>query len=112
MTTKIGLAGNPKTVPDPHRPEYTVALATVAGSARALDGTLNSLFVAAKRRWYVEWRLLSATDFDTLWAELVRLAHLSWQPPEGSTYTVRVQNASWQETSAGRYMVIADLEEV
>ena len=53
MTTKIGLSGNAKTVPDPHRPEYTVALATVAGSARALDGTLNSLFVAAKRRWYV-----------------------------------------------------------
>ena len=112
MTTKIGLAGSEKAVPDPHRPGYAPAALPVANSERALDGTLNTTWVAMKRRWHVEWRLLTAAQHTTLWTELVRQAHLSWMPPEGGTYTVRVTNATWRQTSATEYAVEADLEEV
>lgn len=112
MTTKIGLAGSEQTVPEPHRPGYAVTTLPVAGSERALDGTLNTLWVAQKARWHVEWRLLTAAQRTTLWTELTRQAHLSWQPPEGGAYTVRAMSAAWRETGAGVYAVDADLEEV
>jgi len=112
VTTKIGVSGSETTVPDPHRPGYTASAADVAHSERALDGSLNTLFVAAKRRWHVEWRLLTAAQRTSLWTELMRQQHLSWQPPEGGTYTVRVTNPTWRQTASADYAVETDLEEV
>jgi len=112
MTTKIGVSGSESSVPDPHRPGYTVTVSDVAHSERGLDGSLNTLFVAAKRRWHVEWRLLTAAQRTTLWTALTLQQHVSWMPPEGGTYTVRVTNPTWRQTAAADYAAEADLEEV
>ncbi len=115
MTNKIGLPGAEYTVPvEPDAGSYKIADAPVAQSQRAIDGTLHTFFAAAKKRWTVSWSGLSAAERDDLLDELRRLAHLSWQPPEGSTYTVRVQRSDWGVTpnASEAYTVTAELEEV
>lgn len=113
MTTKIGLSGSEATVPDPLLSEYVVEDNIIAGAERVLSGALRTQFVAAKRRWpSVVWRGVTSTQRDTLLGELRRLAHLSWQPPETGTFTVKVVSSSWRKLNAARYEVTAELEEV
>lgn len=113
MTTSIGVSGSESSVPDPLLSEYTVEDNIIAGADRTLDGTLRTQFVAAKKRWpNVIWRGITSTQRDTLLGELRRLAHLSWQPPETGTFTVRVASSSWRKLSASHYEVTAELEEV
>jgi hypothetical protein len=112
MTTKIGQAGSAATVADPARPDYEVELIPVAGSQQALDGTLNTLFVAAKRQWTVPWRGLTEAQKNAIITEVARLEHLEWQPPEGGTYTVKAERPRWRRVAPGRYEVDAVLREV
>lgn len=113
MTTKIGLSGSEASVPDPLLSDYVVEDNIIAGAERTLDGTLRTQFVAAKKRWpSVVWRGITSTQRDTILTELRRMAHLSWQPPESGTFTVRVVSSSWRKLNAARYEVTAELEEV
>lgn len=113
MTTKIGLTGSEANVPDPLLSEYVVEDNIIAGAERVLSGALRTQFVAAKKRWpSVIWRGVTSTQRDTLLGELRRLAHLSWQPPESGTFTVKVVSSSWRKLNAARYEVTAELEEV
>lgn len=91
MATKIGLSGAEVTVPDPtDDPEYVEGYELLAGSQRALDGTLQTCYRTAKRHWRVTWMILTTAQKDTLLTELVRTSDLSWMPPSGGTYTVHV----------------------
>ena len=86
---------------------------SVNGAERTLDGTLRTQYVVAKKRWpNVVWRGVTSAQLTTLLGELRRLAHLSWQPPETGTFTVRVASSSWRKLSASHYEVTAELEEV
>lgn len=112
MTSYIGLPGASVATPDPARPDYTVEQANVAGSQQALNGTLNTLFVAAKKQWTVPWRGLTAAQRTTIMTEVERLAHLEWKPAEGGSYRVRAERARWRRVAPGRYEVDVLLREV
>lgn len=109
--TKLGAY----TVPiEPEAGEYQVEDLPIAGSRRALDGTLNTTFAAMKRRWRVTWSGLTAAQRDSLMAETRKAQHLAWTPYEGSSYTVRVLSAHWVVTRDARahYSVTVELEQV
>ncbi len=114
MTNKIGLAGSLYTVPvEPDAGEYAVEDLVVAGSERALDGTLHTAYAAVKRHWRVAWSGLTSAQRDLLLAELRRQSHLVWEPPEGSSYTVKVVSSNWTVTREANvhYTVTAELEQ-
>jgi len=110
MTTKIGLSGSEATVPDPLINEpYEIGSGFVGASVRTINGTLVTHRVARKQTWRVIWRTASP---DTITDELDRLANLSWQPPEGGTYTVVVREYRKRPLNASLYQIDAMLEEV
>jgi hypothetical protein len=115
MSCSIGLSGSAYTPPsDPDAESYKAGYREVGATRRALDGTLNSCWVALKRTWHAEWGGLTAAQKDSLMTELNRLSNLSWTPPEGTTYTVRCTNREWQPQpdASTHCRVVCDLEEV
>ena len=98
---------------DPEVDGYSYSSNVLSASDRMLNGTLRTHFVAAKGRWPVTWKGLTATERDLLMVQLETLGHISWQPPEGGSFTVKVNSSSWQPLEGTqRYSVTADLEEV
>lgn len=115
MTNRIGVAGAEYTVPvEPDAEDYEVPVLPIAASTRALDGSMLTHYAAVKRSWRLSWPGLTAAQRDSLMTELRRASYLSWEPPEGGDYTVRVMAASWVQTpdTADYYTVRAELEEV
>ncbi len=115
MTNRIGLPGNLYTIPvEPDAGGYKVTEQSLGQSQRALTGALHTTFAAMKRRWAVSWSGLAAAQREVLLMELRRLAHLTWEPPEGASYTVKVASAGWSETpnAVDAYTVTSELEEV
>jgi hypothetical protein len=111
MTTKIGLSGSEATVPDPIISEpYEIGSGFIGASVRTVNGTLKTHRAARKQTWRVIWR---TTSPDTITDELDRLSDLSWQPPEGGSYTVALQgNYRKMPLNASLYQIEAMLEEV
>lgn len=114
MTTKLYRVGQAAvTVADPQVPLRKTRV-RVQGQRRALDGTLNTLHVALKWRWALEWRGISAAQFATLWTELERQQSMSFIAPDGATaYTVVVAgDVTVLPNGFGQYDVYVTLEEV
>jgi hypothetical protein len=114
VTTKLYRVGEAAvTVADPEAPLRKTRV-RVQGQQRALDGTLNSLFVANKWRWVLEWKGLSSAAFTTLWTELDRQQSMTFVAPDGATtYTVVVVGEPQVLVDGfGHYHVVATLEEV
>jgi hypothetical protein len=110
MTTKIGLSGSEATVPDPLINEpYEIGSGFIGASTRSINGTLLTHRAARKQTWRVIWRTTAPDDITD---ELNRLANLSWQPPEGGTYTVSVRDYKKTPLNASLYQIEAFLEEV
>ena len=114
MTTKLYRVGQAAvTVADPQAPLRKTRV-RVQGQQRALDGTMNTLYVATKWRWYVEWKGLSSAQYTTLWTELERQQSMTFIAPDGATtYTVVVVgDITVQPDGFDHYNVYATLEEV
>lgn len=98
---------------DPEIEDYGNASNVIAASERMLDGTLRTHFVAAKGRWSATWKGLTSTERDLLMAQLRSLAHVAWVPPEGGSFTVKVNSSSWKPLANGQWFsVTAELEEI
>jgi len=114
MTTKLYRVGEAQvTVADPEGPLLKVRR-RIAGQGRALDGTMNTLHVAKKWAWDLEWRGITSAQYTTLWTELDRQENMTFSPPdEAGTYTVVVVGDPEVEPNGhGQYTVRAVLEEV
>lgn len=114
MTTKIYQVGQAAvTVADPEGP-LTKTRRRLVGQERALDGTLNTLYVAHKWSWALVWVGLTAAQYTTLWTELDRQEDMSFQPPDEATlYTVAVVGEPQVDVNGwGQYAVRAVFEQV
>ena len=113
MTCKLGMSGAEVTFDNPTvDPTYEEGPELLAGSQRALDGTLQSCYVTYKARWRVTWALLATADKDALVAELRRASDLSWEPPSGGSYTVHVVPSPQVTLDPLGWTVRAELVEV
>lgn len=114
MTTKLYRVGQAAvTVADPEAPLRKTRV-RIAGQQRALDGTLNTLHVALKWRWQLEWKGLASGAFTTLWTELDQQQSMTFQAPDAAaTYTVVVSGEPTVLVDGfGHYHIVATLEEV
>ena len=114
MTTKLYQVGEAAvTVADPEGP-LAKTRRRIVGQERALDGTLNTLYVAHKWSWSLTWLGLTSAQYATLWAELDRQEDMSFQPPDGETvYTIAVVGEPQVDVNGyGQYSVRAVFEEV
>lgn len=112
MTTRLGLSGSEATLKELSARDIKVEQVPIAGSSRGLDGTLNTDYVAYKLRWTVAWTGLTSTQRDAIAAEVTRLSNLSWYPPTGSNYTVKVNSANWSIDNYTHYRYDLVLEQV
>lgn len=112
VTTKIGLSGSEATVKNPAKNSYKKSNKQLGGSQRTADGTRKRHITATKGTWSVTWEMLDSTERSTLVTELNRQVTLSWQPPEGSTYSVQVDEYSETPQGVGLFIINATLEEV
>lgn len=100
---------------EPDAQSYTIRPVAVAGHRRALDGTMNSFYVAAKRGWHVTVSGLTAAQRDSMLGQLGTLGHLAWEPPEGGSYTVYVvgqPQATPLQGAEANWAVTFDVEQV
>jgi len=114
MTTKLYRVGQAAvTVADPQAPLRKTRV-RVQGQQRALDGTMNTLHVALKWRWQLEWRGISSAQYTTLWTELERQESMTFIAPDAATtYTVVVVgDVTALDNGFGQFDVYATLEEV
>jgi hypothetical protein len=100
------------TLANPAAEDYRRELVPIASDRRAADGTLRTDYAAMKHRWTVTAPALDSTERDSLETALAALAHLSWTPPEGGSYTVRVVEASWGAIAPATYACTFVVEEV
>lgn len=90
MTTQLYRTGQAAvTVRDPDVP-ITKQRLHLSAQRRTLDGSLKQHVSTSKWRWELDWTLLTSAEYATLITELDREQDLTWAPPDGGSYTVRV----------------------
>lgn len=94
---------------------YEIPRERVGSDERMLDGTHRQQVVAVKRMWRPRWTLLTAAEYATLIAELVRLVDMAWRGPEMASavkvHVVAGELEVWVD-QFGAYNVQATLVEV
>jgi hypothetical protein len=112
--------GAKTTLTDPDGDSYTTEILPIATSKRTVGGTLRSDFAAVKYRWSLKWTSVAGAPEGATWmasygSALIHQGHCYWQGKDvddDATYTVRVMEARWYQSSPGRYSVEMVLEQV
>ncbi len=84
MTTKLGISGNEKLLPEPDSP-VSITNGLIGSSRRVADGTLKVDYITRKRSWAMRWSELTEAQTlgtDGVVTEAIRASDLQFLPPD------------------------------